>query len=180
MYIPVSGGYSYPSDFSEGFVVRFYKADATDWVANMKRGRTEFDTILKLEHPNLLVIAGGRCYIMNPEDTNPVTTFGKDYQAALQLPDGRIILNTNSNITIVSTNGEQSDTKKFALYGIKDICYEDGIIKGIFCEPGYYDYEEDKWPEFTLNIENKELTGAYYYNSHNTNLNSKPWWKFWE
>jgi hypothetical protein len=43
MYIPVSED-EVPS-YSEGYVVRFYKSDETNWVANFKTGWTNFSGV---------------------------------------------------------------------------------------------------------------------------------------
>jgi hypothetical protein len=63
--------------YSEGFAVRFHKTDGTQWVANFQPGWTDFKTIIELKDTSdLLVIASGTCYLMNPDDTKPVAVFG--------------------------------------------------------------------------------------------------------
>lgn len=68
--------------FSEGFVVRFFKEDGTNWVANFQPGWTDLtDVMILQESHNLLVIANGICYIMNPNLTQPIAVFGVNYKA---------------------------------------------------------------------------------------------------
>ena len=59
--------------YSEGFAVRFYKTDGTEWVANFQ---TRLDRLKKnypnLKKPqNLFGSSCGTCYIMNPNETKP-------------------------------------------------------------------------------------------------------------
>ena len=61
MYIPVTDNDE--PFYSEGFAVRFYKTDGTEWVANFQPGWTDLKTIIKFaDTTNLLVIAFGTCY----------------------------------------------------------------------------------------------------------------------
>ena len=105
MYIPVS--VSDEPYYSEGFPVRFYKSDGTDWVANFKTGWTELAEIFELNATsNLLVIAFGQCYIMDPEDTKPISAFGGAYATAFTLEDGRIVLPDDTGLTVIEPDGK--------------------------------------------------------------------------
>ena len=75
MYIPVTeNGEPY---YSEGFAVRFYKTDGTNWVANFKPGWTGLNKVFDFpEHDKTIIIAGGLGYIMTPENEKPLSTFG--------------------------------------------------------------------------------------------------------
>src|SRR6478736_3638893 len=98
MYVPVTeNGELF---YSEGFAVQFYKSDGTSWVANFKLGWTEFKAIYELENQNLVVIAGGACYLMNPDQTNPISAFGVGYVAALKTLNNRLILQDQTDLTI--------------------------------------------------------------------------------
>ena len=75
MFIPVTGDDE--PYYSQGFAVRFYRDDKSDWVANFKPGWTGLNAIYEFDNQqNVLVIAGGTCYIMNPNDTKPIEVFG--------------------------------------------------------------------------------------------------------
>src|SRR5580658_7797405 len=79
MYIPI------PSPFySQGFVIRFYKEDKSEWVANFLPGGSGFNCVCEFSNSkNILVIAGGACYMMNPEETKPISIFGGDCRGLL-------------------------------------------------------------------------------------------------
>ena len=71
MYIPVTtdGDVLY----SEGVVIRLFRSDGTDWVANFQPGWTNtVDVVEFKETDNILVNAQGICYIMNPDQTDPI------------------------------------------------------------------------------------------------------------
>ena len=65
MYIPVTeDGEPF---YSQGLAVRFFRDDNSDWVANFKPSWTGLNAIYEFDNQqNVLVIAGGTCYIMNP------------------------------------------------------------------------------------------------------------------
>ena len=78
MYVPVSE--SGEPFYSEGFAVRFFRTDGTDWVANFQPGWTDLREVIELkESNNLLTIANGTCYVMNPDNEEPVEVFGVSY-----------------------------------------------------------------------------------------------------
>lgn len=92
MYIPIS---EYNKSFySEGFVVRFYTSIHTNWVGNFEPGWSGFNAVYDFG-PELyvLVIAGGICYLMNPDDNEPISIFGVHCQMVIKGLDGKLILN---------------------------------------------------------------------------------------
>ena len=83
MYIPVSE--SGELFYSEGFAVRFYRSDDTEWIANFQLGWTDLKEIYQLEDTsNLLVIACGTCYLMNSDETKPISVFGVGFERVLK------------------------------------------------------------------------------------------------
>ncbi len=57
MYIPITeDGDPY---YSEGYVIRFYKSDGTDWVANFQPGWTVFDGVFDFPQLDLIVVIAG-------------------------------------------------------------------------------------------------------------------------
>lgn len=175
MYIPISE--SGKPFYSEGFPVRFYKPNGNSWVANFELGITDFNEIFELDIPNLLIISGGQCFIMNPDEINPIEVFGGDYINYLKLSDGRIILYSNTYLTIIDSKGNHWDSEQISLDGLVEMkISEDNIITGLFYEPTPTD---DLWIPFEYNIDTKSLIyddsilAPFYKN------NKKPWWKFW-
>lgn len=162
--------------YSEGFVVRFYKKDGSEWVGNFQLGFTQLKKVTELEgSPNLLVIAGGTCYIMNPESEKPLDMFGAGYNYILLSSDNRIVMSTPCELTIVEPDGTYWHSDRFALDGIENLQIENNIVKGTVSEP-VEGYEEWVDVDFTYDIDTKTLTGASFFQSFKP---IKPWWKFW-
>jgi len=171
MYIPVTkNGEPF---FSEGFVVRFYKPDGTEWVANFQPGWTDLKEIYELKDTsNLLVIACGICYIMNPNETKPISVFGVGYVKVLKTQDERLILQDQTDLTIIETNGFHWDTERISWDGLKELNIENNIVSGLSYDPMN---DADEWITFTFDIDTKTLTGGSYHRYDN----KKPWWKVW-
>ena len=90
MYIPVSeDGEQF---YSEGFVVRFYKSDGSEWVANFKPGWTDCSLVVDYTDQNrIVVIAKGQGYIMTPDQPTPIDTFGVGIKDAIKTDDNKIV-----------------------------------------------------------------------------------------
>lgn len=148
--------------YSAGFPVRFYRSDGTDWVGNFAPGWTKFNAVYELYNTNhLLVIAGGSCYIMDPDKESPVDTYGPDYYGAVQLPDGRTVLHSNLYLTIVGPDGSIWHTERISWDGIKDVCVHENIISGLALAINSPNYDEE-WVEFSYNLDSRELIGKAY------------------
>lgn len=158
MYIPVtenSENYS-----SEGFVVRFFKSDGTNWVANFKEGWTELNAVYEFDQQrNILVIAGGTCYIMNPENHKPIKTFGAGYQTVIKAPKNRLILQNSTDLTIVEANGEIWHTERISWNGIKELNIEGQFINGLSFSPMS---DKDEWIEFVVDLEKRNVKGGSF------------------
>lgn len=154
MYISIPEGY-----YSQGYAVRFYREDHTDWVANFKPGVSKFNYVHELPNNNLIIIAGGTCYIINPEETQPVSKFGGEYGGLLLSSDGRIVLPGSTCITILETNGADWDSERISWDGLKDLKIEGSIVTGLSFDPMY---DRDVWVKFTYDIDTKTLVGGSY------------------
>lgn len=169
MYIPISE--SGEAFYSEGFPVRFYKDDGTDWVANFKPGWTRLKQVIEFENsPNLLIIALGECYIMNPNDVKPISVFGVDY-SNIFISNDNIVLQATTSFTVIEQDGTYWDTERISWDEFKDVIVENNIISGL----AYSALPPDEWTEFSYNIKTKILTGGSW---HWENV-KRPWWKFW-
>jgi hypothetical protein len=147
-------------DYSEGFVVRFYKSDGTEWVANFKPGWTDLVYVHKFsKNNNLLIIAQGLCYIINPDETKAISIFGCDYQDKFISYDGRIILYTSVYLTIIEKDNKYWHTERISWDGMKGVALQDNILSGLAFDATDSDNE---WKEFTYNIDTKTLTGGSY------------------
>lgn len=172
MYIPVTDDDE--PFYSEGFAVRFYKSDGTEWVANFKPGWTAFNKVFELKNsPNILVIASGTCYIMNPDQTKPISVFGNGYVDFFVNQEGRLILQNQIDLTIIETDGEYWDTERISWDGLKDLKLGNNIVSGLSYDPMN---DADEWIDFSYNIESRILIGGSY---NRYNIEKKPWWKIW-
>ncbi|HXB91337.1 MAG TPA: hypothetical protein VNU72_03575 [Puia sp.] len=158
MYSPVtSTGEQY---YSEGFAIRFFKSDGNNWVANFKPGWTELRTVIELSNTaNLLIIANGTCYLMDPDQTNPVEAFGVGYSAIFKAGTERYVLQDQSNLTIIESDGHHWNTERISWDGLKDLIVAENIIKGLSFDPIKYPGE---WVSFSYDLNSKLLTGGSY------------------
>ena len=126
MYIPVTENDE--TFYSEGFPVRFYKSDGTDWVANFKPGWTDLKEIIEFENSEkLLVIACGTCYLMNPDDTKPIEVFGVGYSEVFKASNDRFVLQDQTDLTIIEPDGNHWDTERISWDGLSEIKVENNL-----------------------------------------------------
>jgi len=143
--------------YSEGLVIRFFKTGGTDWVANFKPGVTDLNLLHELELGYLLVIAGGTCYIMLPDETKPVEVFGFNYRETLYASNGRLILQDDIGLTIIEKNGEHWDSERISWDGFENLSMEGDIVVGLSFNAG-----AEEWNPFTYDINTQKLTGGSF------------------
>jgi len=130
MYIPVSE--SGEPFYSEGFVVRFQKTDGTYWVANFEPGFTDLEQIIEFEHTlNLLVIACGKCYLINLNYTKPISVFGIGYSKLFNFGNNRNVLQDDTGLTIIEPDGSHWNTERISWDGIKVLTVDNNMISGL-------------------------------------------------
>lgn len=170
MYVPVTdNGEAF---HSEGFPVRFYKTDGTEWVANFKPGWTDLKQVVAFEKTqNLLVIACGTCYIIHPNDTKPIEVFGVGYSDIFNASKGRLVLQDQTDLTIIEPDGTHWDTERISWDGLDEIKVENNLVSGLAHNPMH---DSDEWVEFKYDLDTKILTGGSYLLR-----TKKPWWKIW-
>ena len=174
MYIPVSENNE--AYYSEGFVVRFYTSENTNWVGNFEPGFTGLNAVYEFEHDLfVLVIAGGTCYLMNPDLQKPVSIFGADYETVIKTLDGRLILQESTDLTVFEANGEYWHTERISWDGIKELTIEGDLVRGIAYQPTA---ESEEWVEFALDLEQRIVTGGCNFQYEIEEV-KKPWWKIW-
>ena len=162
--------------FSAGFPIRFFKNDKTNWVANFKPGWTELNEIFEIgNQSNLIVIAGGMFYLMNPENEKPIKAFGGGFETYLKSKNGKIILQDQTDLTVIEPNGEHWSSERISWDGIKNLKLNGNLISGLSYDPMN---EENEWVEFEMNIETRKVEGGSYRNYEYKKSETK-WWKFW-
>lgn len=158
MYIPVTE--SGEPFYSAGVAIRFYKADGTDWVANFQPGWTDLKEVYEFTNDQrLLVIARGTCYMMNPEQAKPLSVFGVGYVKVFRTNDQRLILQDQTDLTIIETNGEHWHSERISWDGLKDLRLENNLVTGLSYDPMN---DADEWVPFTFDIDTRTLTGGSY------------------
>lgn len=166
MYVPVSeDGEPF---FSEGFVVRFYKSNLSEWVANFKPGCTDFNLIVDYPDTNRIVLIGkGQGYIMTLGQEQPIDTFGGNIREAIQTPDNKIILVDDIYVRLLDNNGTVWKSERISWDGIKDLKLEDNILTGLSYDPMD---STNEWIPFSIDLTTKELKGGSYkrYQIENT------------
>lgn len=171
MYVPVTdNGEPF---YSEGFPVRFYKTDGTEWVANFQQGLTDLKQVIELKNTqNLLVIANGTCYLMNQNDTQPISVFGVGFNNIFKASKNRLVLQDQTDLTVIESDGSHWNTERISWDELKEIKVENNIVTGLSYDPMY---DADEWVPFTYDLDTRTLTGGSYHRSDN----KKPWWKIW-
>lgn len=171
MYVPVTdNGKPF---YSEGFPVRFYKTDQCEWVANFQPGWTELKQIIEFDKTqDLLIIACGTCYLMNPNETKPIEVFGGFYSAIFKASADRLVLQDQTVLTIIEPDGTHWDTERISWDGLAEIKVENNLVSGLAYNPMH---DSDEWVEFKYNLDTKTLTGGSYCSFEY----KKPWWKVW-
>lgn len=191
MYISISD--SEEPFFSEGFVVRFYKSDKSQWVANFALGWTNYSKVFDFpEHDIIIVIAGGRVYIMNPNYEVPQKIFGITINEIVETADRSLIFANDINIIVFDNlNGEFWETSRISWDGIRNLKVTDDMLYGESYFPANFNEE---WHVFSINLKTREVVGGTWNELHqnnsfyevrdNNNLNkktnNKSWWKFWK
>jgi hypothetical protein len=188
MYVPVSDdGRQF---YSQGFVVRFFKSDGSDWVANFELGLGGLSGVYELsDKPDTFVVfANGTCYFMTPDNTKPIKTINSGFQQLLFSDRHQLILLDSIDVTVIETDGQHWNSERISFDGFKDIKLDGNILSGLSFDPMD---RNNEWIKFTFNITTKEITGGSYRRYEFTpvgeNVSSmklkneidKPWWKIW-
>ncbi|HMI02490.1 MAG TPA: hypothetical protein VK541_08420 [Pedobacter sp.] len=187
MYIPVSENNE--AYYSEGYVARFYTSEDTTWVGNFEPGLTGLDAVYEFEDdPYILVIAGGTCYLMNPDFHKPISIFGALYETAIKTLDGRLILQDSTHLTVFEISGEHWSTERISWDGIKELIIEGNLVRGVAYRPTA---ESDEWVEFVVDLEKRNVRGGSWCHHefkptvekanlmHKHQPAKRRWWKIW-
>jgi len=120
---------SYPEQFSthgetyrEGFVVRIIPAVGEPWVGNFQPFSRSPYLSAVFSHPdrsNLVVVAGGTAYLVDPETRNLLDIVGRCVREGVE-SIGRLALATDSTIIVLDRNG-QWVSPPVACDGIQDL-----------------------------------------------------------
>jgi hypothetical protein len=143
----------------EGYVVRFEPDGAAPWVGNFQSGLASFDTVL--EHPNgreLLVIADGQGYVVDPLDRSKREYFGAQIEVALQIPElSSIVFGNGLWFESLGPAGWQWRSRRISWDGMQDLRRIGLRLFGQAWSP-----LEDRWLPFELDLRLGEFSGGSY------------------
>jgi hypothetical protein len=122
----------HPTPWAEGFVVRFWNEDGTNWVGNFQGGWWGVNAVFDLPESALLfVIAFGACYFLPKADPDRYTCHRHGVTSALLNEEGiRLILAyIGGDLAAYERDGKQVWVREsIALDGIKLKSCADGVI----------------------------------------------------
>lgn len=142
----------------EGLVVRFRRADGSSWTGNFQRGFGESETVLL--HPNeheVIVLAGGTAYVVDPQTCRLSRTFGADIEFAAQVPGSSDVLLGNGLWFERVARGRGWQTRRISWDGMRNLHFVDDAT---FCGEAYG--LDDDWHSFTLDLREGSVTGGSY------------------
>nr|WKN38157.1 hypothetical protein K4G66_05515 [Tunicatimonas sp. TK19036] len=155
MYIPVTeNGEPYHSD--NGFVVRFFKNDGSNWVANFKPGWTDCCGVFELANEHLLTLAYGQAYVMDTEQTTPLKTFGVTINKVIE-SDNELIMSDSIHIITFSRAGVYWQSERVSWDGIDKLELTGNIVSG-----KAYDPMTDEWLPFKLDLNTRTVQGGTF------------------
>ena len=143
----------------EGYVVRFHPDGSAPWVGNFQPGLSSLEDVLR--HPNgreLLVIAGGQGYIVDPNDRAKREYFGAQIEFALHLPEfSSVVFGNGLWFESLGPDGWQWRSRRISWDGMREF-HRDGLR--LFGEA--WSPLEDRWLPFDLDLRTGQFTGGSY------------------
>jgi hypothetical protein len=143
----------------EGYVVRFHPDGSASWVGNFQRGLSSFEDVFR--HPNgreLLVIAGGQGYIVDPNDRAMRKYFGAQIEVAFQVPElSSVMFGNGLWFESLGPDGWQWCSGRISWDGMRELRRDGLRLFGQAWSP-----LEDRWLHFELDLRSGQFTGGSY------------------
>ena len=143
----------------EGLVVRFTAPDGGSWVGNFQRGLSSFDDVQA--HPNerdVLVIAGGQGYIIDPADRSNRTYFGAQIDSAIRRDyPPTVIFGNGLWFEAFDASGLRWRSDRISWNGMQSVELDGNQITGEAWSP-----LEDRWMPFAVNADTGKFVGGSY------------------
>jgi hypothetical protein len=175
MYIPIAeNGEKF---YQEGFVVRFFKSNGEDWVANFKPGWTDLTFITELPENEILIIAKGMGYIMKPDNETPIATFGISIRHIYNIGNDEYIAFDDTHAEIINKHGVKWTSDRISWDGIEEIVIKNEIVYGKSYESMSI---EGNWIDFELDLKTQTLKGGSYNLYEVIQEPKRKWWQFWK
>lgn len=162
--------------FSEGVVVRFFRADGTHWTGNFGRGFTRYNDVQM--HPDgrrVIVVSCGDGYLIDPEDETHFETLPGSLEALIWTPDREtLILNDQGlRLAVLSADGSSRYTRRFSWDGLAEITTDGESVRGLAFEPF-----QETWQPFSVALDTLEVDGGTYSDAMFDT--PRRWWQFWK
>lgn len=152
-------------EYSEGFVVEFLKRDGKRWIGNFETGNSNLEFVCRLGDDNILVIARGICYMIDPENHHSFEIPGFDYKNVVE-HENLFILVGEYSITVVRSRQEVQHFPNLCLDGISDVRIIGDALHGTL-----HDFDSNgnfTETHFTLDLD------TFKFKTLN---NRKSWWE---
>lgn len=158
MYIPISK--SAEKFYNEGFVVRFFRNDGSNWVGNFKTGWTKYSDVFELPNTDkIIVIAYGQGYIITTEDQRTIATFGIGITKIIRTDNDRFIAVDQTDLAIIEDDGTIWRSERISWDGLEDLTFKNNTVTGLSFGPMELN---DSGVPFSFDLDTKELTGGSY------------------
>jgi hypothetical protein len=141
----------------EGFVVEFFPTEnRASWVGNFQRGGTQLNEVV--EHPDgsdVIVIAGGECYVVNVENRQLKDNFGGYFNVIIPVPEKDILIFGSSiDFEAHGSSGRVWRSGRISWDGVRLLKLEGDTLTG---EAWSF---EDVWIPFSLDVNSGEHKGG--------------------
>lgn len=143
----------------EGLVVRFTPY-GTRWIGNFQRGLTEYDVLLP--HPDreqVVVIAGGQGYVVNPETREASRIFGGAIVQAYTTDEPSLVIVDHQGISFeaIGPDGGDWHTPRLSWDGFRSVRFENGRMVGEAWSP-----VDDSWYRFEVDLATGATSGGSF------------------
>lgn len=141
-----------------GLVVQFSPGSGAAWVGSFQPGHGGLNRVLR--HPNgrdILVIAGGEVYVINPETRESADLWDGQVDMVLELEERRVILGNGFGFCAVGEAGVLWRTRRISWDGMRAIRASERHILGEAWRPA-----DDRWFPFSVDLASGEVEGGSY------------------
>ncbi len=145
--------------YREGLAVEFYTDKGETWVGNFQLGLAGVSDATP--HPNgrdVIVIAGGQAYIIDPETRSLVTHFGGQIEKIIDVPElQEIVFGNGLWFACIGSEGLMWKTRRLSWDGMRSLLLDVTTLSG-----EAYDPRDDSWWPFSVDLTNGQVEGGSY------------------
>jgi hypothetical protein len=148
--------------FREGLVVRFHQAAGGIWTGNFQRPSSGgYDCVIgHPDHQQVIVIAGGQGYFVDPELRRQTHKFGGAVSFAQHVPDLNVVLiGDATSFAAFSADGLGWNSERISWGGVRNIVVGNVTLCGEAWSP-----VSENWHPFELDLLTGRSNGAIYEN----------------